>query len=363
VGIYCPALPPGRGGVSDHSLALARCLAELGAGGALMGRDGSPAAPAGWRVIDGVQPNGGRRSLAAAASEAGLGAVVIQYVPFMYSRSGLSPALVRAAGNLEELGVKVAVFLHEPYVPFTRLAWMVTGIPMRLQFRALMRRAGVIVSPVPRFLALARAAARKGTPCAVAPVGATVTVSRLPRHEARERLALAADELCIGVFSPAASGFLADRVRAAAERLVSEGKPATWLCMGNGSASLAARLGGARCRDLGTLDEPGVAIRALDLAAQPFVDGLTLRRTSAMAALAHGIPLVSSTGPLFDPALAAAARCEPSAASFAAAVTELAADPAARAALGERGRRFYETDGSTMVGARRLLGLVTGATG
>ncbi len=98
----------------------------------------------------------------------------------------------------------------------------------------------------------------------------------------------------------------------------------------------------------------GRAMRAVDVAAAPYTDGLTMRRSGAMFALAHGVPLVSSTGPLYDPALGEIAACETSAEAFAARLVELAADPARRAALAQRANNFGSI-ASTDVLARQLL--------
>jgi glycosyltransferase involved in cell wall biosynthesis len=37
-----------------------------------------------------------------------------------------------------------------------------------------------------------------------------------------------------------------------------------------------------------------------DLFLAPFLDGMTTRRTSAISAMAHGLPVVTTRGPLFD---------------------------------------------------------------
>jgi glycosyltransferase involved in cell wall biosynthesis len=131
-----------------------------------------------------------------------------------------------------------------------------------------------------------------------------------------------------------------------------------WIFFGGGSDTPPDGFpSGVGARSLGWLEQEQASrvFRALDAAAAPFADGLTLRRTSAMAALAHGVPLVSSRGPLFDPSLEAAAICAESPADFTAALRRLAADPAAREAQGRRGRDFYTTAGSVEVLARLLL--------
>jgi len=364
VALYCPDLPPVPGGVADHTLALARALAARSADVVVLGRRGDPASLAPLPCRLDVTP----RSLPAAVAAAGAAALIVQYVPFLYARYGLAPSLVRAAGRIRRTGVRIGVLVHEPYVPFTRLPWLATGWPMRWQLKALLARADAVWSPVPAFLERARRGARPGATLAVVPVGATVPVGSAPRAEARARLHLADDDVAIGVFSPGASGAVPEWVAAAIAALAGEAGVA-WVAFGQGSARVARTGGadggpgaarprgaGARVMELGWLAPAEVSrvFRALDLAVAPFVDGLTLRRTSAMAALAHGVPLVSSRGPLFDPSLADAAACEPTLEAFVRSVCALAADPARRAALGAAGRRFYEARGSTDVLAARV---------
>jgi glycosyltransferase involved in cell wall biosynthesis len=349
VALYCPDLPPVPGGVADHTLAFARALAAGAVDVRVLGRRGDPAALAPTPCRIGVAP----RDLPDAVAAAGAAAVIVQYVPFLYARFGLAPSLVGAARRLDRAGVALGVLVHEPWVPFTRLPWLVTGWPMRWQLRALLAHAAAVWSPVPDFLELVRPLARPGAALAVAPVGATVPVTAVPRDDARAALRLAPDDVAIGVFSPAASGALVPWVRAAVAALADQAR-IVWVVFGQGSGGVApgpGTGGAARLVDLGWLApaELSRVFRALDLALAPFVDGLTLRRTSAMAALAHGVPLVSSRGPLFDATLAEAAACATDAAAFVAVVGELAADPARRAALGA-----YETHGSPAVLAARV---------
>ncbi|MFI5279437.1 MAG: hypothetical protein ACHQU1_02990, partial [Gemmatimonadales bacterium] len=68
----------------------------------------------------------------------------------------------------------------------------------------------------------------------------------------------------------------------------------------------------------------------------PYVDGLTMRRGSAMQLLANGIAVVSSTGELLDPECAKVAACESSSEAFARRVEQLALDTSKRAEYAAR---------------------------
>ena len=354
--LYSPALPPTHGGVADQTLLLARALASVGAGVSVFGHRGERTLFSPIDVVTGVTPAGREHGLVACARRSGARAVLVQYVPFLFGRLGLAPSLAAALGGLRRAGVRIGLFVHEPYVPLTRPVWWLTGPPMRLQFRALVRRADVVFAAVPRFLDLARRAARATTRLVPAPVGATIPVAAGSRRDARAALGLGEDEIAVGTFSPRASGARPDWLAHAGAALGVE--RVRWIFFGGGSdAPPDGFPSGPRAQCLGWLDAERTSrtFQALDIAAAPFEDGLTLRRTSAMAALAHGIPLVTSRGPLFDPSLEPAAVCADSAPEFAAALRRLAADPAARAAQGRRGREFYAANGSVEVLARLVI--------
>lgn len=360
IALYSPDVPPQPGGVSDQTLALARALAAIGAAPVVLALHGDPAmfAPIPCRV--GIDP----LEAPAAARAAGATSLLVQYVPFLYARRGVSPALFRLPAAARRAGLRWSVFVHEPFVPFTRPAWLVTGIPQRLQFRALVRSADRVYAAVPRFAELARRWGAPSAAVAVVPVGATLPVSTLPRAEARARLGLRDDHVAIGLFSPAASGFAHAWIGAAARRLAAE--PAvTWVRFGRGSdRDLPGSPRGPNVITVGETDAETVAatMRALDVLAQPYTDGLTLRRTGAMLALASGIPVVSSQGHLFDPALEALAACEPTPDAFAARLASLAADPAARRDLAARTAGYAE-HASTEALARRIAADFPGPEG
>jgi glycosyltransferase involved in cell wall biosynthesis len=93
-------------------------------------------------------------------------------------------------------------------------------------------------------------------------------------------------------------------------------------------------------------------IAACDLFAQPYPDGITSRRTSAMACLSRGRPIVTTTGHLTEPLWAetgAVALVDVAdSAAFVSAVVDLLAHDTARAEIGQRGGRVYRERFSVM---------------
>jgi glycosyltransferase involved in cell wall biosynthesis len=120
------------------------------------------------------------------------------------------------------------------------------------------------------------------------------------------------------------------------------------LLLGRGAPAFAATLGlGLRVRAESDLPAETIAARlcACELLVQPYPDGISSRRTSAMAGLALGVPTVTTAGHLTDAIwrdgaavdLVPAGRPD----DFARASLALLADPARRPALGQAGAALY----------------------
>ncbi len=328
------------GGVADHTLQVARGLHAAGAPVAVLAHEGSPGIFAPIPCVTGLAPG----DVAGEAVRLGARTVLIEYVPFLWARRGVAPGLVLGIRAMVRANLDIAVFVHEPFVPFTRLPWLVTGIPQRLQFRYMVRRASHIYAAVRQFAETARAYAGPAPIVRIAPVGAAIAVSPLTRAAARAELGLADSDVAIGIFSPAASGFAHDWIEAAVRRLGAL-PGVRWVRFGHGSArALPGYPDGPSSITVGEASPERIAVtmRALDIAAAPYIDGLTMRRSGAMLALASGIPTVSSQGHLFDPQMASLAACEPDADAFARTLERLAADPVARAEVAARAMRYAE---------------------
>src|SRR5438105_9745364 len=95
IGIVSPGYPGTPGGVTDHTARLVRHWRDEGHEVLVAGDVGDPAATiTEWR----------RR---------GVRGVLVQYVPFLYARSGVSSYPERLATAAREAGIRVVVFVHE----------------------------------------------------------------------------------------------------------------------------------------------------------------------------------------------------------------------------------------------------------
>lgn len=282
----------------------------------------------------------------------GVEAVLIQYVPFLYGRRGVSRFPERLARALRGRGLRVVTFVHEPWVPATRVPWLVLSPIQRRQLRRLVALSGVVVTPVPAWVGLL------GGPTRLLYVGSTLGEPEdLPSGEPP----LAAPV----VFSPFASGLRWDWIAAAVEAAGSG-----LLVVGSDrEAALKHRVVGRWVRQewefAGRLPATPVLrlLARARLALAPYVDGVTGRRTAAMAALSVGAPLLTSSGPLYDPAVGEGA--------IAVAATRAQFADAARAAwsypppAGERSRRlvWYRDRLHSAALDQKLLDMLLGFSG
>jgi glycosyltransferase involved in cell wall biosynthesis len=128
----------------------------------------------------------------------------------------------------------------------------------------------------------------------------------------------------------------------------------TILLLGTFGAEFRATLGtlsselSARTHATGTLaaDNLSSHLSACDLMVQPYPDGASARRSSLIAALAHGRPVLTTIGPATDSCWSdsgAVALLSHDAAALARGVEDLLADPARRSCYGARAAALYRT--------------------
>jgi glycosyltransferase involved in cell wall biosynthesis len=295
--------------------------------------------------------------------------VLLQYVPNALGARGANLSFCVWLRGLRRRNVDVRVMFHEPYFYF---AWQppllnVLAAIQRVMARVLLQASGVAYLSTETWVRYLRPFAPRGTRMILAPIPSTVggeadpeAISRWrARFLSREAQGLGSNE---GTSRPSVVGHfgtfgdhLSRELNEAVPRILYAEPLARFVCIGRGSEAFAALMSRrhpdltTRLHGSGTLTpaEVPAALRACDIVVQPYPDGVTTRRTSVMAGLASGVATVTTDGALTEPvwAATAAVALAPAgdAGAIAAAAVALLHDPAARVALGEAGRRAYDS--------------------
>ncbi|MDR3638945.1 MAG: glycosyltransferase family 4 protein [Isosphaeraceae bacterium] len=354
--------PPQPGGVSDYTAQLAAALA---AGGAEV-----HVWTTGEDVIAGpgvaVHRSAGRWStLDLARLSTALDAfpsprrLLAQHVPPLWGYRGLNLGFGRWLLQRRVQGDDVRVMFHEVRY-HTRLfdkptRWLLAAVQWRLVRDMLAASTQVYVS-TPSWEPLLRRHGAPGrrAPVTWLPVPSNIPVIADPTGVAALRRRFAPEgEVVVGTFGTF-SGAVAALLAQSLPCLLLEHPSRRALLLGRGGDRFAEQTIAAHPSLAGQLDAPGPLpaadvsryLQACDVIVQPYPDGVTSRRTSTMAALAHGRAVVTNAGALAEPfwadSRAVALAPSPDSAGLVRAAEALLADPAARSRLGAEGRQFYE---------------------
>lgn len=375
--LISPNLPPTLCGIGDYTANLASALANLGAQVSIITSscDCTPipkvdirqvvtswsdlAIPAVVRVVREIRPD----------------VVLWQYNPFMYGYKGLSlgyswlPTLLTVG-----VGCKVLPVLHEMYMPSTTpgLKGMAWRFGQRAQFFLLQNgSAGAVVTTKERQYRLRQLFPRLRT--WKIPVGSNlpvVSVSAVAKDALRARLGLSSDSITMGLFG----GLHPERdfetaIRGTA-KLRARGIDAHLVCVGptlpefrhRELASLADFLHIERqIHWLGALppEQAACILTSLDVYLILQTDGASARRTSLVAGLAFGMPIIAASGSanynglehnrhlLYIP--------QKDSEGLMTAMLEIAPDLRRRDYLGTNARALYQTDFAWPVIARKVF--------
>lgn len=285
---------------------------------------------------------------------------VVQYNPFLYGRRGFAPWLpvelwrVRATRRRP----RIALLVHEPFVPIKGWRWTLMGLWQRAQLVAVRAAADVVFVSIEVWTKRLK----QWSPTRAThhlPVGSNFPDQRSVRDETRRELRVNPEELVIATVDTGGGARAPELVDAAVAHVAAHSQ-VLWLALGD-RASKPLALAGVRVCAPGYVSPARFAalLGAADLFLAPYVDGVSTRRGAAMAALQHAIPVVGTDGPLTDAVLQTSAALElvpvgqPE--QFADAAALLAANPAERQAIGERGRDLYCSEFDWPLIAHRLL--------
>jgi glycosyltransferase involved in cell wall biosynthesis len=290
--------------------------------------------------------------------------VLLQYNPFQYGRMGVAPGMLRDALELRRrTRAPLVVMVHEAWINITDLKSGAIGLWQRIQLRSLLKLAdGVMTSTE----ALAR---EIGSGAAHVPIPANITPVDLTADEARERLGLGG-RIVVTLFGRRNPSRALDYAVVAIEMLRDTYGAARLAVLNLGADSPPLSLSpGIKAISPGAISAEALSTHlwASDVVLLPFADGLSTRRTTLMAALAHGKPVVGLEGSNTDEVLRQAGDAlvlvpTGDRDAFARAVVDLLEQPARMRSIGERGRRLYESRFDWPLAAEQVLALMSRMT-
>jgi glycosyltransferase involved in cell wall biosynthesis len=349
---------PGRraDGIRDYTI---RLVEELAGEGTFVPRLAFRLARGGWASPDVAHSMG---SMGVPRQVHDADAVLVQYNPFWYGRRGFAPGLAAFLWNLRCRRRRpiISLMVHETYVDPRNLRWALMSTWQRAQLRALLAAADVSFCSIERWTRELRGL-RPRRHVHHLPVGSNLPDMRLHREESRTALGLDQDTTVIACFGLRHPERLEDHTMGAVRAVARSGRAVVLLNLGNGPSEVRS-IGGVTLRSPGYLEAKPLAslLAASDVFLAPYLDGVSTRRTTVMAALQHGIPVVGTWGPLTDRLLSQATDALAlvpvgQADRFAAAAMRLANDAATRRRLGQAGRNLYVSEFDWPVIAKRLV--------
>ncbi len=274
--ILSPGYPDAKGGVTDHTHRIAKHWRAEG-----------------YTVHIQSQIDISPRQVVARLRDMDAAALLIQYVPFLYARWGVSRLPETVARLAARHKMRVTTFVHEPWVPLTRPSWLVLSPLQRRQLHRLIRVSHAYVTSVPAWRPLLGDAAE--LVYVGSNLGSPASATGTPPGSTKSPV----------VFSPFAGGLNWKWIAAAVEAI--DATPGLTVVGADAAAGRQHPATRSWARDswewLGYL-EPSEILAAVGrsrVVLAPFIDGATGRRTSMLASLSTGVKVISASGPLLDP--------------------------------------------------------------
>ena len=253
-------------------------------------------------------------------------------------------------------GDRVEMIVHEPFLALGEGTWKQSGAAIihRLMVAVLLMASSHIWVTIPEWERLLRPYAYgRRLPFTWLPVASNIPVCDEPTgRKAVRELYAERGELVVGHFGTYGA-HVRNILMGTVPTLMKNSEGISLLLMGRGSEALRDAVIDeypdlARCiHATGELNsvELSRAVKACDVMLQPYPDGISSRRTSAMTALSHGIPVVTTSGHLTESfwAQSGAVAIVPSddTAGLVNITQRLLRDIAAREKMGAAAKRLY----------------------
>jgi glycosyltransferase involved in cell wall biosynthesis len=294
----------------------------------------------------------------------------VQWVPHGYGYKSLNVPFCLWVRRRARRGDSVDLMVHEPFLPFARSRprQSLGAIVHRAMLAILLSAAGRVWVSTSSFLPeVRRFGPRRPIPYAWLPVPSPIASDRDAAGVAALRAELPPGRLLVGYFG-AANRLIAGCLSDALEAIRSQCPDVRFVLVGTGTDLFARRLADTRPALASSVVASGPRhsaevsrlIQCCDLFVQPYPDGVSTRRTTLMALLAHGRPIVTNAGPrteaFWGESRALALVPSDKGAELAGAAVALVGDPAARLRLSEQGRALYNSRFDVTQTVAALLG-------
>jgi glycosyltransferase involved in cell wall biosynthesis len=352
--LLTPEYPPDIGGVADYTHSAAE---EIRA----QGRRVFVWHPRMAVLAGGYTPaNLIRLNRAIDGEDSGPRRLFVQWVPHGFGYRSMNLPFCVWLFHRARRGDHVDLMVHEASLPFQRGRWRQNAVAAihRLMGVILLRAANRIWLSTPsweprlRLLLLGRKKTMEWLP-----VASNIPVHAPPPNPGGETATPRVPR--IGHFGTYSRDIL-DYLWKVVPSILSA-SPSEVLLLGKGSEKAAASFGDSRVRGKGLEDAKALSlsIASCDAFLQPYPDGISARRSSAMAGLAHGKAIVTNAGLATESiwresgAVAWANWDDP--ASFAAEAARLLLRRAVRDEIGGRASSLYERHFSIQSTMRRLV--------
>jgi len=351
--------PPQPGGVSDYTRLVAQGLAEAGDEVHVWAAEcPQPTPPDPGVEVHRLSGRFGPRALVTldrALDRNAFDRILVQYVPHAFGWKAMNvPFCLWLASRRRD---SIWVMFHEVAFPCSlrqspkhNLLGLVTRFMARLVARAAQR---IFVSTRAWEALLGRAAASEPQCVTWLPVPSNLPVKVCDTAIAAARLRASAEKI-VGHFSSFGSHAVSI-LNAVLPPLLMADRARAGMLLGHGSQRFARELvrahpqlsGRVIAMDGVSTDELAAHLAACDVLVQPYADGVTGRRTSLIAGLALGLPIVTTIGPLtetlWENSDAVVLAPVSSSTALVGAAEALLADGARRAMLGARAAALYRS--------------------
>ncbi|HEV3217298.1 MAG TPA: glycosyltransferase family 4 protein [Vicinamibacterales bacterium] len=357
--LVTPEYPPAIGGLADYTRALAEALTEAGEQVHVWcPQHGTEAThPFGVHADLGAFSKGDLDHFGAELDAfPAPRRLIVQWVPHGYGRRSMNLAFCFWLWKRARGGDEIELMVHEPFLAWREGTWRQTAAAgvHRLMTVILLRAARRVWMSIPAWEPMWRPyALGRRVPFGWLPVPNSLpapdpkTVSALRTRFRHEPGGLVGHVGTYGgLVTPLLSGVLPEILR-------QKGGPRV-LLIGAGSEAFRTAFLSRRpdhsnhVYATGTLSTADVAahVAACDVLVQPYPDGVSSRRTTAMAGLAFGVPVVTTRGRLSEALWSESGAVRLSEVGdspmMARQVEDLLRHPEARLRLGEAGRSLYQ---------------------